>query len=48
MNNKWYVYKLINPIDNKPFYVGKGIRYRMYAHASWVKNRKIPNNNYRL
>ena len=48
MTNEWYVYKLLDPRDNKPFYVGKGVKYRMYAHESCVNNGKIPNGNYRL
>jgi hypothetical protein len=29
---KYYVYQLIDPRNNKPFYVGKGKGERMYAH----------------
>lgn len=29
---KWYVYELINPIDGKTFYIGKGSGARVNAH----------------
>lgn len=29
---KYYVYILLNPKDNKPFYVGKGINNRVFNH----------------
>lgn len=45
---KWYVYTLIDPITNKIFYVGKGQKYRMYNHYYNVKNKKLPNGNFRL
>jgi hypothetical protein len=48
INYKWYVYVLIDPFTEKIFYVGKGQKYRMYNHYYNVKNKKIPNGNYRL
>lgn len=30
----WYVYALVNPIDNLIFYVGKGCGNRVFAHAN--------------
>jgi hypothetical protein len=44
-DNKFYVYIYIDPLDGKPFYVGKGCGLRMYVHLSEVdstlKSRKI-------
>lgn len=34
---KYYVYELINPIDNHVFYVGKGSGNRMYVHEKRAK-----------
>lgn len=31
---KYYVYMLLNPSDNKPFYVGKGIDNRVFNHLA--------------
>lgn len=39
--NKYYVYGLVNPIDNQIFYVGKGSGKRAYDHlkpSGWGKN----------
>ena len=36
--NKYYVYALIDPINNLPFYIGKGSGNRAYQHFS--KNEK--------
>lgn len=47
-SEKWYVYTLNDPENNKPFYVGKGRHYRMYHHYYNVKKHKIPNGNFRL
>lgn len=43
--NNFYVYQLINPKTNLPFYIGKGQYNRMYAHETTTLNNKIPNNN---
>lgn len=40
-NKKYYVYGLVNPIDNQIFYVGKGSGKRAYDHlkpSGWGKN----------
>jgi hypothetical protein len=47
-NNDFYVYHLIDPRSNLPFYVGKGKNYRMYRHESNVINGKIPNGSNRI
>lgn len=41
--SKYYVYQLIDPKTDIPFYVGKGCGNRMYRHVSFVKSGKIPN-----
>lgn len=41
--SKFYVYELIDPRDQKVFYIGKGSFKRMYDHVNAVKNHKIPN-----
>ena len=38
---KYYVYELINSLDNKPFYVGKGNRRRMRVHECRAKKNKM-------
>jgi len=43
--NNFYVYHLIDSKTGLPFYVGKGYGNRMYKHAKYVKNGKIPNDN---
>ena len=40
---KYYTYVLIDPINNKIFYVGKGQKKRMYDHVDNVKRGRIPN-----
>jgi len=45
MLNCFYVYHLIDPRNNLPFYVGKGKDKRMYDHEHLVRNGKIPQNN---
>jgi hypothetical protein len=35
---KYYVYQLIDPRDDKPFYVGKGYKRRMYQHANEARS----------
>ncbi len=37
---EYYVYELIDPRNNKPFYIGKGKYKRMYAHFNAIKNNK--------
>jgi len=38
MDKKYYVYILIDPRDDQPFYVGKGQDDRMYRHVWCVKS----------
>lgn len=46
---KHYVYELINPSDNKVFYVGKGSGNRMYVHEHRAKrNHTEINENIKL
>ena len=45
---QYYVYELIDPNTNKPFYIGKGSKLRMYYHAKEVQRNRIPNNNKHL
>ncbi len=40
---QYYVYKLINSLDNQPFYVGKGSGSRMYQHAREATRDSYPN-----
>jgi hypothetical protein len=37
---EYYVYALINPINNKPFYIGKGKENRVFAHKEEVLKNK--------
>lgn len=32
IHNDYYVYQLVNSLDNKPFYIGKGRENRIHAH----------------
>ena len=41
----YYVYKLIDPRNQKTFYVGKGINNRMYKHEQYTLRGKLPNGN---
>lgn len=43
---KYYVYKLIDPETNLPFYVGKGSGDRMYRHVKYAKLSKNCSNPY--
>lgn len=43
--NKYYTYLIIDPRNNKPFYVGKGVGNRMTKHERTTKLGKMPNNN---
>ena len=43
--NHFYTYLLIDPRDNRPFYVGKGCKRRMTIHERRSKLGQIPNNN---
>lgn len=38
--NKFYVYQLIDPRTNNPFYVGKGSARRMYSHTTEARGCK--------
>lgn len=44
----FYVYELIDPRNNKVFYVGKGTKGRMYEHVLFVKKGKVTNKNTKL
>jgi len=43
INKKYYTYVLIDPITDKPFYIGCGQRNRMYKHEEDVQKDRIPN-----
>ena len=45
MNDRFYVYCLIDPRDNDVFYVGKGCGHRMFLHEKLVKKGILTNNN---
>ena len=38
---KWYVYKLIDPADNKVFYIGKGKGSRVVDHLKMAVNERL-------
>lgn len=42
-NGGYYVYALINSIDSKIFYIGKGTKNRMYAHVRGANKEKCNN-----
>jgi hypothetical protein len=46
--DSFYVYQLIDPRNNTPFYIGKGHGKRMYFHERLVRHGKIPNGNLHL
>ena len=46
--NEYYIYHLIDPRTETPFYVGKGKNKRMYYHEKCVKRGIIPNKNKHL
>lgn len=48
MMNNHYIYYLVDPSDNKVFYVGKGSKSRMYDHENEVKKDRIPHGNKHL
>lgn len=41
---RYYVYDLIDPRTNEPFYVGKGQGDRIYNHVSMIRNNKRDHN----
>ena len=43
---KYYVYLLIDPINDEPFYVGKGIGNRVFDHVRCALEENISNNKY--
>lgn len=43
MNNKYYVYHLIDPRDNSIFYVGKGCGDRLNQHVKNARAGKVQN-----
>ena len=45
MESKYYVYHLIDPTTNIPFYVGMGIGRRLYHHEILARAGKKSNNN---
>lgn len=47
-HNDFYVYALIHPTTNLPFYIGKGRNNRDKSHISETKNNKIPHGNRHL
>jgi len=47
-NNIYYVYHLIDPRNNTPFYIGKGKNDRMYKHEQCVNRGRVPHKNKHL
>jgi hypothetical protein len=43
INKNYYTYVFINPIDNKPFYIGKGIDQRYLQHFREIAYKKSTN-----
>lgn len=41
----YYVYQLIDPKNNKPFYIGKGTKRRAYQHATLRDGNNNPHKN---
>jgi hypothetical protein len=41
MNNIFYVYHLIDPNTNTPFYVGKGCNIRIFDHIKSTKSKRL-------
>ena len=41
--NRFYTYCYINPVTDKPFYVGKGCGNRMYSHLAEAKSTSMCN-----
>ena len=37
---KYYVYRLVDPKNGQTFYVGKGCRNRVFAHANAVDDQQ--------
>ena len=45
---EYYTYTLIDPRNEKIFYVGKGQKTRMYDHENAVQRGMIPNKKERI
>ncbi len=45
---EYYIYHLIDPRTDLPFYIGKGKNGRMFNHEKCVKRNEIPNKNKHL
>jgi hypothetical protein len=45
--SRYYVYMLIDPRDESPFYVGKGCGQRAYLHTKRTKNGKSSENRFK-